>query len=268
MTDGRFRGGTRGLMIGHVSPEAAVGGPIALIEEGDIVSVDVDAKALNLEVADDVLAAAPGPLDPATAAVHHRRPGEVRGARVVGGRGRGHERGTPAGGPRREDGRLAAMNAGSKPGLVGFRISATESTGLDWPRIDETWALAGELGVFDAGWMSDHVSDASRDRNGPAMESLTAIAALAHRVPGKWVGLAVAANTFRHPALLAKSATVIDNVTGGRFVLGLGAGWHAGEHEAFGIPLPPLPRALRPIRERPAGPDARCSPTRHGGCRA
>ena len=44
-------------MIGHVSPEAAVGGPIALIEEGDIVSVDVDAKELNLEVADDVLAA-------------------------------------------------------------------------------------------------------------------------------------------------------------------------------------------------------------------
>ncbi len=57
LTDGRFSGGTRGLMIGHVSPEAAVGGPIALIEEGDIVSIDVDAKALNLEVADDVLAA-------------------------------------------------------------------------------------------------------------------------------------------------------------------------------------------------------------------
>ena len=57
LTDGRFSGGTRGLMIGHVSPEAAVGGPIALIEEGDIVSVDVDAKALDLEVPDDVLAA-------------------------------------------------------------------------------------------------------------------------------------------------------------------------------------------------------------------
>ena len=56
LTDGRFSGGTRGLMIGHVSPEAAVGGPIALIEEGDIVSVDVDAKEINLEVPDDVLA--------------------------------------------------------------------------------------------------------------------------------------------------------------------------------------------------------------------
>ncbi len=132
------------------------------------------------------------------------------------------------------------MAAASRPGLVGFRISASDSTGLDWPRIDETWALAGELPVFSAGWMSDHVSDASRDRGGPAMESLTTVAALAHRVPGKWIGIAVAANTFRHPALLAKSATVIDNVTGGRFILGLGAGWHEGEHAAFGIPLPPI----------------------------
>jgi alkanesulfonate monooxygenase SsuD/methylene tetrahydromethanopterin reductase-like flavin-dependent oxidoreductase (luciferase family) len=127
------------------------------------------------------------------------------------------------------------------PGLVGFRISATESAGLDWPRIDETWALAGELPALSAGWMSDHLSDVSRERNGPAFESLTMAAALAHRVAGRWVGIVVASNTFRHPAVLAKAATVLDNVTGGRFVLGLGAGWHAGEHDAFGIPLPPLP---------------------------
>ncbi len=126
------------------------------------------------------------------------------------------------------------------PGLVGFRISATESTGLEWSRIDEAWALAGELPALSAGWMSDHLSDASRERNGPAFESLTMAAALAHRVPGKWIGIAVLANTFRHPAVLAKSATLLDNVTGGRFILGLGAGWHEGEHDAFGIPLPPM----------------------------
>ena len=133
------------------------------------------------------------------------------------------------------------MTPASRPGPVGFRVSATESTGLDWSRIDATWALAGELPVFSAGWMSDHLSDASRERNGPAFESLTMAAALAHRVPGKWVGIVVLSNTFRHPAVLAKSATVLDNVTGGRFILGLGAGWHEGEHDAFGIPLPPLP---------------------------
>jgi dihydroxy-acid dehydratase len=50
LTDGRFSGGTRGLMIGHVAPEAALGGPIALIEEGDTITIDVDRRALDLEV--------------------------------------------------------------------------------------------------------------------------------------------------------------------------------------------------------------------------
>ena len=56
LTDGRFSGGTHGLMIGHVAPEAAVGGPIALVEEGDLITVDADAKELNLEVEASVLA--------------------------------------------------------------------------------------------------------------------------------------------------------------------------------------------------------------------
>lgn len=127
-----------------------------------------------------------------------------------------------------------------RPGLLGFRIAASASAGIDWARLDETWALAGEVGTFDAGWMSDHLSDASRERGGPALEALTAAAGLAHRMPGKWIGIAVVANTFRHPAIVAKAATVLDNITGGRFILGMGAGWHEGEHEAFGIPLPPM----------------------------
>ena len=124
------------------------------------------------------------------------------------------------------------------PGPVGFRISATSSAGLDWPRLDATWAVAAEQDVFSAGWLSDHLSDASRERGGVAFEAFTTAAALAHRVPGKWIGIAVAANTFRHPAVLAKQATMLDIVTGGRFILGLGAGWHVGEHEAFGVELP------------------------------
>lgn len=127
------------------------------------------------------------------------------------------------------------------PGPLGFRISATESGGLDYVRLDETWHLAHELDAFDAGWLSDHLSDASMERGGPALEALTTAAALAHRVPGRWIGIAVVAATFRHPAVLAKAATVLDLATGGRFILGLGAGWHLGEHEAYGIPLPPLP---------------------------
>jgi alkanesulfonate monooxygenase SsuD/methylene tetrahydromethanopterin reductase-like flavin-dependent oxidoreductase (luciferase family) len=123
-------------------------------------------------------------------------------------------------------------------GPVGFRISATGSAGVGWQRLDSTWAIAGEHDVFSAGWLSDHLSDASRERGGSAFEAFTTAAALAHRVPRKWIGIAVAANTFRHPALLAKEATMLDIVTGGRFILGLGAGWHVGEHEAFGIDLP------------------------------
>ena len=88
--------------------------------------------------------------------------------------------------------------------------------------------------------MSDHLSDANQARGGPALEALTTAAALAHRVPGKWIGIAVLANTFRHPAIVAKAATVLDHATRGRFILGIGAGWHEGEHDAFGIPLPPI----------------------------
>jgi len=56
LTDGRFSGGTHGLMIGHVAPEAALGGPIAFVADGDEIEIDVDRKALDLLVADDVLA--------------------------------------------------------------------------------------------------------------------------------------------------------------------------------------------------------------------
>lgn len=57
LTDGRFSGGTHGLMIGHVSPEAALGGPIAFVQEGDTITIDVDRKALDIDVPNDVLAA-------------------------------------------------------------------------------------------------------------------------------------------------------------------------------------------------------------------
>ncbi|MCR5409734.1 MAG: dihydroxy-acid dehydratase [Lachnospiraceae bacterium] len=55
ITDGRFSGASRGASIGHVSPEAAVGGPIALIEEGDIIKIDIPANRLDVDVPDDVL---------------------------------------------------------------------------------------------------------------------------------------------------------------------------------------------------------------------
>jgi dihydroxy-acid dehydratase len=56
VTDGRFSGGTYGLVVGHVAPEAAVGGPIALVEEGDTITVDAERRLLQLEVSEDELA--------------------------------------------------------------------------------------------------------------------------------------------------------------------------------------------------------------------
>ena len=56
ITDGRFSGASRGASIGHVSPEAAVGGPIALVEEGDIISINIPENRLDMKVSDEVLA--------------------------------------------------------------------------------------------------------------------------------------------------------------------------------------------------------------------
>jgi dihydroxy-acid dehydratase len=55
LTDGRFSGATKGLMAGHVAPEAAVGGPIAAVREGDIITLDIAKRRLDIDVADDEL---------------------------------------------------------------------------------------------------------------------------------------------------------------------------------------------------------------------
>lgn len=57
ITDGRFSGASRGFIIGHVSPEAAVGGPIALVEDGDLIDIDADQRTINVQVDDATLAA-------------------------------------------------------------------------------------------------------------------------------------------------------------------------------------------------------------------
>jgi dihydroxy-acid dehydratase len=57
ITDGRFSGGTHGLMIGHIAPEAALGGSIAIVQEGDEIVIDVDRKVLDLVVPDEAIAA-------------------------------------------------------------------------------------------------------------------------------------------------------------------------------------------------------------------
>jgi len=125
---------------------------------------------------------------------------------------------------------------------IGFKTSPQD---VDWATIDATWARAGQLvtesgGGFDSGWLNDHLTNLDEAAPGPSLEALTLLANLVHHVPGLTVGHAVLSNTFRHPVLLAKAATVLDHATEGRFVLGLGAGWFDGEHLPFGLDLPPI----------------------------
>lgn len=72
ITDGRFSGASRGASIGHVSPEAAVGGPIALVEEGDIIDIDIPANTINVRVSDEELASRKAKWTP-------KDPGEIKG---------------------------------------------------------------------------------------------------------------------------------------------------------------------------------------------
>ena len=125
---------------------------------------------------------------------------------------------------------------------IGFKTSPQE---VDWATLDATWRRAGELsqepgGGFDSGWMNDHLTNMDAATPGRSLEAVTVLATLVHHVPGVTVGHGVLSNTFRHPVLLAKAAVVLDHATYGHFVLGLGAGWFEGEHEPFGLDLPPI----------------------------
>lgn len=104
----------------------------------------------------------------------------------------------------------------------------------DWPSLRDA-GLAAEVAGFDSLWLDDHLLSDEGDWRDAKLEGWTSLAALAALTTRPRLGLLVAANTFRHPGLMAKMATTLDHVSGGRFVLGLGAGWFEREHEAFGI---------------------------------
>ena len=119
---------------------------------------------------------------------------------------------------------------------IGFKTSQTD---VDWPTLRATWELADEMPVFDSGWIFDHFV-ALGEGGGGSHEAFVTLAALAARTKRLQLGHLVLGNTYRHPALTAKSGATMDHVSGGRFVLGLGAGWHEEEHAMYGMTLPPI----------------------------
>ncbi len=124
-----------------------------------------------------------------------------------------------------------------------------------WPNPMRPWddLLAScrhaEASGWDGIWYADHFMPAARDNSGPTNESWTFVSALAALVPRVRIGHLVCGNTYRHPAVLAKMAAGADHVSGGRFVLGLGAGWQENEHRAYGIPLYDIAERLERLDE-------------------
>ncbi len=99
-------------------------------------------------------------------------------------------------------------------------------------------ARAAEDAGFDAVWVSDHVGFGDPDAAwSGAWESWTLLSALAVATDRVWLGTYVTAVPYRNPALLAKMAETLDEVSGGRVVLALGAGWNEPEFAAFGFPF-------------------------------
>ena len=104
----------------------------------------------------------------------------------------------------------------------------------DWPSLRDA-ALAAEAAGADDLWIDDHLLCDEGDANAPKLEGWSTLAAVAAVTTRARLGLLVAANTFRNPGLTAKIATTVDHVSGGRATLGIGGGWFAEEHEAFGL---------------------------------
>ncbi|MEA2529593.1 MAG: hypothetical protein QOG89_1237 [Thermomicrobiales bacterium] len=109
------------------------------------------------------------------------------------------------------------------------------------------WRDCEALG-FDSVWLPDHFVPTFR-RELPLFEAWTLLAGLTTVTSRIRVGVLVSCNTFRHPALLAKQATTVDHVSGGRLELGLGAGWVEFEHHMFGLRYPDDAERVAMFRE-------------------
>ncbi len=123
-----------------------------------------------------------------------------------------------------------------RPLSVGVQLPEVERE-VRWDEMRSIAVLAEEIG-FDSIWVGDHLI--YRPENGPPRgpwEAWSLLAAIAASTNTVEIGPLVAATAFHSPAMLAKKAIAVDEISGGRLVLGLGAGWNRAEFDAFGFPF-------------------------------
>jgi F420-dependent oxidoreductase-like protein len=123
-----------------------------------------------------------------------------------------------------------------------MRLSIWPGAGQSFADVLEVSRHAERTG-WDGVWFADHFmpnSAPGEDDTWPVLECGSVVAALAAAVPRVRIGTLVYGMTYRHPAVLANMAATVDQISGGRFVLGVGAGWQVNEHEQYGIELPPI----------------------------
>ena len=117
-----------------------------------------------------------------------------------------------------------------------------------WANVLDLWRNLEATG-WDIACVTDHFMPNTKDREGTTLEGWSALAALSALVPRLRVGTIVLGNTYRHPAVVAKMATQVDIISGGRLLLGLGSGWQQNEHEAYGIPFHTMRERLERLDE-------------------
>jgi F420-dependent oxidoreductase-like protein len=125
-------------------------------------------------------------------------------------------------------------------------------SGCSWPELLDIWQELDRDSGFESLWLMDHFVSGFGQEFGsgePCMEGWTALAALAQATSRVRLGILVTGNTYRQPTVLAKQATTVDHISGGRLNFGIGAGWHEYENQAFGLGLPPVKERLDRLEE-------------------
>ncbi len=120
--------------------------------------------------------------------------------------------------------------------MVEFAVK-TPPHHAQWTDILEVWRAADDMDVFSEAWNFDHFYPLAEPRTGPCLEGWTTLAALTQATKRIRVGCMVNGMHYRHPAVTANMAASLDIISGGRFNLGLGAGWYELESNAYGIEL-------------------------------